>query len=251
MAGTRRAFLASLLFAPALTSAQPAVATTHPSGGIPDRYWGRTFSYDCVPVPPLPDGRPLCHPVDISMRGEPGTSWSVLSGRLPAGVVLRPDGKFEGFPAETGDFNVVVQALGNAPAVRSTREFRFRVNPARELCLPPLAVAAAYSICCLCSGPTRFSLGVLVGALPKGMRYENRPSIPRTTAGYLVGTPVETGVFHHVGRCVAEDASFVFSWTLTITVENKSNSAVVTPLSVTSCRTGDAPPGADSDKRRP
>lgn len=248
----RQAVFASLLFAPALISAQPVVATTHPSGGIPDRYWGRTFSYDCVPAPPLPDGRPSCVPVDISMRGEPGTTWSVLSGRLPAGVVLRPDGKFEGFPTETGDFNIIVfQYLGNVPGTWSTREFRFRVDPVRERCLPPLAVAAAYSIGCFCSGPPRFTLSVLEGALPKGMRYENRPDTPRTTAGYLVGTPVETGIFHHVGQCRAEDGSFVSSWSLTITVENKSNGAGLIPLSVTYCHTGNAPPGADSDKRSP
>jgi hypothetical protein len=248
MLSARQAMFASLLLAPALVSAQAVIATTHPAGGIPDRHWGSTFSYDCVPEPLLPGGLSLCRPVDISMRGEPGTSWSVLSGSLPQGVVLRPDGKFEGFPTEMGEVDVVIQALGNDPAAWGTRAFHFRVKPARERCLPPLGVGAEQSICCFCSGPTRFSVSVLKGALPEGMRYENRPSVHRTTAGYLVGTPVEAGVFHHVGRCRAEDGSFVSSWPLTITVENRPNS-IAGPLTVTYCR--GAPAKADSERPRP
>jgi hypothetical protein len=242
---------ALMLLTPAVIFSQPIVATTDPSGEIRDRRWGSTFSYDCIPVPRTPGNPPTCRPIELAMRGEPGTSWSVVSGKLPAGVALRSDGKFEGIPSETGEFNIVIEALGRT-FLRSSRAFHFHVNPMRERCVPPLAVAAAYSACCLCSGPMRFSFTVLEGGLPPGMRYENLPGIPAgTTVGYLTGSPAESGVFHNVGQCRAEDASVVFTWSLTIPVEEKTKNAGVTPLSITECPTRDAPPGAVSNERRP
>jgi uncharacterized repeat protein (TIGR02543 family) len=75
-------------------------------------------------------------PYDFTLAAANGTepySWSLLSGLLPAGLILSADGRISGTPDEGGDFTFTVRVRdSSSPPQFATRGFGLNISPAHQ-----------------------------------------------------------------------------------------------------------------------
>ena len=65
----------------------------------------------------------------VSQGGSGTVSWSLVSGSLPAGLTLHPNGVIDGVPAQVGSFSITIQAA-NASGATVSRAFTLSIVPA-------------------------------------------------------------------------------------------------------------------------
>lgn len=119
-------------------------------------------------------------------------TFSLLSGSLPQGVTLQPDGTLSGIPEAAGTFTFTVKATDKNGCM-GTVTIQWRVQ------CPPITIAPAtlpngtaglsYTPVQLTAsgGTPAYTFAVTSGALPTGMQL--------TTSGQLMGTPMQSGPF--------------------------------------------------------
>ena len=121
-----------------------------------------------------------------------GTSpftWSV-SGGLPAGISLSPDGNLSGTPTATGTFSFTVKVTdANGQSATQATSISISAGVSTTFAAPPAAaVNAAYSDTLTATGGTTpYTWSVNAGTLPAG--------ITLSAAGVLSGTPTVTGSY--------------------------------------------------------
>ncbi len=76
------------------------------------------FAIDSSPLPEAAINQPYSH--QLKVTGGTATSWTKVSGELPAGLTLSSTGLIAGTPTAAGDFPFRVQANGASPLTDST-----------------------------------------------------------------------------------------------------------------------------------
>jgi hypothetical protein len=75
-------------------------------------------------------------PYDTSLAAANGTEpyvWSLIAGRLPAGLTLADGGQISGTPDEGGDFTFTVRVTdSSSPPQFATRDFGLNISPAHQ-----------------------------------------------------------------------------------------------------------------------
>jgi hypothetical protein len=197
------------------------VRATDPNVCIGERMY--TMLIDCPAItlgpPALPAGlQGSAYSAALTASG--GTApytfaLAMISGNLPAGIVLGTDGALTGTPTAAGTFNFTVNATdaNNCPGSHS---FTLVINspcPALTLSpesLPNINTGTPFSLTFTASGgssPYLFSLDS--GTLPMGLTLNAN--------GQLGGTPLQTGSFNFVVRALdAQQCSGTRSYTLTV-----------------------------------
>jgi hypothetical protein len=147
--------------------------------------------------------------------GNPPYSFSLLSGSLPPGISLAPDGRLQGTPSQTGTFSFAVQVRDSGQG-SSSGSFSIQILPPAlsilTSSLPDGAVGAPYSAALSASGgepPYRWALSS--GSLP--------PGLSLSTAGVISGTPTTAGAYQF-GASATDSGGAIASRTFTIRVEN-------------------------------
>jgi Putative Ig domain len=130
--------------------------------------------------------------------GRPPYTWSVQSGSLPRGLVLRGSGVIVGTPTTAGTFHFTVRVTDRAGA-RAARALSITVSPPvvpltiRTASLRAGTVGKAYSQVLAASGGTLpYTWSVPSGSLPRGLVLRG--------SGVIVGTPTAAGTFRFTVR---------------------------------------------------
>src|SRR5207249_6262043 len=129
-----------------------------------------------TPVPPLhtstvalPDALPIS-----AIGGTPPYLWSIVSGALPAGLILSAAGVISGSPTTVGFSNFTVQ-LADSGSQTASKSFSIAINP------PPLSITTASPLpaatvgnpylqaLAATGGTPPYSWSVVSGALPAGL----------------------------------------------------------------------------------
>jgi subtilisin-like proprotein convertase family protein len=132
--------------------------------------------------------------------GTPPYTWSIASGRAPAGVALSKDGLLAGTPTESGDFMLAIQVVDGGGRMDMKDEMLHVIAPLAitTASLPQIVRDRAYDQTLQATGgeaPYTWSLEQ-VGGLPPGLALE--------TSGRIHGTTAMLGDFMIVVR--VEDA---------------------------------------------
>ena len=168
-----------------------------------------------------------------SLTGAGGTganAWSVVSGSLPPGFTLSPDGVLSGTATAVGTATFKVQLVNPGPPYQSTtKTFTLPIidAPAVETSsLPGATRATLYSqtlTAVFGTAPYTWSLVPGQGVLPPGMTLNS-------TTGVISGNPTTTGVFTFTVQ-VTDSAAQRQSSTQQLSI------AVANPLSITTAAT--------------
>jgi Putative Ig domain/IPT/TIG domain len=117
-------------------------------------------------------------------------AWTVISGSLPAGVILSSDGNLTGTPTATGTFSFTVKVTdANGQSATQATSLTIATGVTTTFPAPPAAVVGApYSVTLTASGGTTpYAWSVNAGTLP--------PGIVLSSAGVLAGTPTTAGSY--------------------------------------------------------
>jgi subtilisin family serine protease len=140
-------------------------------------------------------------------------SWSVASGKLPAGLKLSTSGTLSGTPTEPGTSRVVMRFVDYVPNT-VTRPVTFTITGgAPEIStttLPSATAGVAYAQQLAVADGRTGSWAVSDGALPIGLTL--------TGAGLLTGTPAEAGTATFTVQFLDTDGALA-TRTLTLTVD--------------------------------
>lgn len=122
----------------------------------------------------------------------PATSFTLVSGSLPAGIAFNPGtGAFSGAPTVTGTFNLVFTATNSFGPGKS--------SPLRLIMDPPLQVPVISSVASFnLQVGVAFSTTITATNSPTSFTFTNLPGwmTQSGTAGQLSGTPPAPGVFN-------------------------------------------------------
>src|SRR5580704_17374669 len=125
--------------------------------------------------------------------GTPGYSWSIASGKLPAGLTLSSAGAISGTPTASGTATFMVQVQDSgSPAQTASKQESIAVSAApATLTVTSTSLGAAqtgssYSTTLSASGGTPgYSWSIVSGKLPAGLSV--------SSAGVISGTPTASG----------------------------------------------------------
>lgn len=141
-------------------------------------------------LPPASVGVPYTHPL-AAAGGSPPYQWSVISGALPAGLTLSPQGLISGTPTAAGTFGVQIQVADQAGATAS-RAFSILVTTGVVIStnaqLPSAVPNVPYSQTLVAAGGAGpYQWALTAGNLPPGLNL--------SPTGVLSGTPTTAGTF--------------------------------------------------------
>lgn len=139
----------------------------------------------------------------IASSGTTPYTFLLMSGTLPAGITLAPNGQVSGTPSVVGASSFQVRVTDSSvPPQTATQAFTLVVVPVLAITtatLPNGTVAAPYSATISTTGGSgTVSFAVSAGALPAGLTL--------STSGVLSGTPTAGGTFSFT--VVATDQTF-------------------------------------------
>lgn len=138
---------------------------------------GSLFDWSCV-------GDEINQPILILRGNRPPYVFSVVSGELPAGLVLTPDGVVTGIPNTPGAYVFTVQATGaDGSSVQKT--YTIDILGITNTHLADGTIGTAYSAQLLTSGTTGTVSFVASGSFPSGMTLHDD--------GLIDGTPTTAG----------------------------------------------------------
>lgn len=127
--------------------------------------------------------------------GTPPFSWTILSGNLPLGLNLFPNGAVQGTPRQLGTSNFVVQATdsGNPPyVVAQAASITITPSPFFVSLGPPLSPAPVnqpyHSQIPASGGTPPYSFTLDFGNLPPGLNLDS-------TTGFIDGTAAQVGAY--------------------------------------------------------
>jgi YVTN family beta-propeller protein len=119
-------------------------------------------------------------------------TWTIISGSLPAGLSLSPDGTISGTPTSGGTFDFTVRLTDSASPIHQTADKSLSIKVAYSEpavttgSLPSGTVGSAYSATLAGSnGVTPYSWTVTAGSLP--------PGLTLSSSGTITGTPTASG----------------------------------------------------------
>jgi len=160
----------------------------------------KVMTLSVLPLPPVIDtislgevrvGVPYTY--TFTAQSSQTVTWSLASGRLPAGLTLTPAGVLSGTPTTAGSFKFSIRA-SNGAATSPTAEVTGSVLPAYVAPainpignLPNAVVGTAYSRTFTATGTQPITWNVSAGALP--------PGLSLSTGGLLSGTPTLAGTY--------------------------------------------------------
>ncbi len=188
-------------------SAQPTFSTPAPGGptitstALPGATVGQSYSQSLK-----------------ASGGSPPYDWAVVSGCLPAGLVLEPSGVIIGTPTTPGVASFLVAASdSSSPPAVSTQALTIDVVQPLTLDTPSLpagVVGVPYSMTLSAYGgvPAEYTWAVSSGALPPGITLA-------PTSGLLSGTPTASGSYNFTLQATENeppDQSASQSYTVTI-----------------------------------
>ncbi|HMF08812.1 MAG TPA: putative Ig domain-containing protein, partial [Thermoanaerobaculia bacterium] len=201
-----------------------------------------TFKMNVKPNKPvilttaLPGGA-VCKPYQAQLQGAGGCTpytWELMAGRLPAGLVLTPDGVIRGEPREVGAFTFTVRLADDLYQLAyQTLTIVIQPNPPVILttALPPAIFCndTQYAVQLQATGgKPPYTWALIAGRLPFGMWLD--PS------GLLQGRPRETGVFVFVVE-VTDACEQKAQQTLTLVVTVPPQ--IITPSNLADVKTHD------------
>ncbi|MCW2936855.1 MAG: hypothetical protein JWM19_7817, partial [Actinomycetia bacterium] len=137
-------------------------------------------------------------------------TWSVSSGKLPAGISLSADGNLTGTPTAVGTASFTVKVTdANGQSATQATSITISAGVSTTFSAPPAAVVgSAYSDTLTAAGGTApYTWSVNAGSLPSG--------ITLSSAGVLSGTPTTTGTY-----------------SFTVNVIDKNNGIATTPITL-------------------
>lgn len=123
-------------------------------------------------------------------------SFAIVSGSLPAGMTLQPDGELAGTPTAAGTFNITVRATdsttGTGAPFSTQTAYSLTVSAPSLSLSPPAQLTAAYGVnyqqAFTTTGGVAPYTYVLTGDLPDGVTFS-------ATTGAFSGEPTEVGDF--------------------------------------------------------
>jgi hypothetical protein len=124
-------------------------------------------------------------------------TWSLLSGNLPNGLALTPNGLITGTPTVAGSFNFIVQVTGGTPPQTATSPFQIDIGGALTITTPSALTAGTAFVPYTASlqasgGVSPYTWSLTSGSLPAGLSI--------SPSGALSGTPSQTGQFSFAVR---------------------------------------------------
>jgi len=183
--------------------------------------------------------------------GTPGYSWSIASGKLPAGLSVSSAGVISGTPTASGTatFTVQVQDSGSPAQTASAQESIAVTAAPATLTVTSTSLAAAqsgssYNATLSASGGTpNYSWSVTSGSLPAGLSL--------SSAGVISGTPTASGTASFtvtvsdsgspVQTASANESIAVSAVPLAVTTSSLSSGSTGSSYSATLSATGGTP----------
>ena len=146
----------------------------------------------------LPDAainQPYTAPA-LTASGATVSAWSLVSGALPPGITLNPNGVISGTPTQSGVFSFVVQASGEGAT--DTKQLSIFVLAPLDLGLAPNGTpAASQPLAVSVKLATAFTWGVKATGGREPYTYTADalpPGITLNPDGTVTGTPIRAGV---------------------------------------------------------
>ncbi len=197
---------------------------------------------------PLPDAsQGILYTTSFQASGGSGGNYffSVISGSLPPGVNLSPNGTLTGTPNAAGAYQFTIQ-VADASGGAATKPFSLSVIAPNltitTQSLPPGVTGQAYSATVAASGGTQpYTFSLTIGQLPTGLSLN-------AGTGAITGTPSAQGGFNFIiqvrdanGLTTTASLSIQIV-TFAITTDALPNAAIGVPYSVTLGSLGGTPP---------
>src|SRR4051794_5219290 len=126
--------------------------------------------------------------------GSGATTWAVVGGALPAGLLADSSGSISGTPASIGTFTITVQATdANWPTHQATASVSLVISAPPFTASMPVAPAGQVGLGYQLAGSTSGQVGVVSwsvasGSLPPGLTLN-------AATGLIAGIPTTSGVF--------------------------------------------------------
>jgi large repetitive protein len=152
-------------------------------------------------------------------------SFSVITGTLPAGLALAPNGTVSGTPTTAGTSNFTIRALDSStPPQNFQRNFALTINSVLTITtesLPPGSTGVAYSqTLAVVGGTAPFTWSIVTGTLPAGLALNGAT---------ITGTPTAAGVASFTVR-VADSSGQTAQKALSISVAVPLTISTSSPL---------------------
>jgi len=162
--------------------------------------------------------------------GSGATSWSVIGGVLPSGILVDASGSVSGIPSSIGTFSLVVEAAdSNWPTNRAQATLSLTINPPVFVASMPPAPNGKVAVWYQLAGSTSGQVGAVAwsivgGSLPAGVTLN-------ASSGVLAGTPTTSGVYSAtVQACDTWNSSRVVNLPVAIVVAPSSIAVTTTAL---------------------
>lgn len=153
---------------------------------------------------PLPDGaQGVSYSVALGATGGSGAGYVFsVTGLLPPGIVLSPNGLLSGTPTSPGSFQITIQVTDSAGGIAS-KPFTITVaSPTLAITttsFPPGSVSQAYAASLAASGGSApYTWSIPIGLLPPGLSLNS-------STGAINGVPTQAGSFNF--RAQVRDAN--------------------------------------------